>query len=77
MRCHLARLTSLAPLPTAQLQRHSDHHANALREYQILRSFPESPQLPTGYAGMCVLAVVPPLWRWVMDHRVLAYYKGA
>eukprot|EP00499_Haloplacidia_sp_CaronLabIsolate_P005945 CAMPEP_0196772390 /NCGR_PEP_ID=MMETSP1104-20130614/2206_1 /TAXON_ID=33652 /ORGANISM="Cafeteria sp., Strain Caron Lab Isolate" /LENGTH=346 /DNA_ID=CAMNT_0042142525 /DNA_START=80 /DNA_END=1120 /DNA_ORIENTATION=+ len=59
-----------------KLQRHSDHHANALREYQILRSFPESPHLPTGYAGMCVLAVVPPLWRWVMDHRVLAYYKS-
>ncbi|MCZ0981756.1 hypothetical protein O1L60_30445 [Streptomyces diastatochromogenes] len=32
--------------------------------------------MPTGYAGMIVLAYVPPLWRRVMDHRVLAHYDG-
>jgi alkane 1-monooxygenase len=53
-----------------QLQRHSDHHANAARRYQLLRHFDESPQLPFGYATMVVLALVPPLWRWVMDPRV-------
>ena len=58
------------------LQRHSDHHANPTRRYQALRHFEESPQLPTGYAGMIVLAIVPPLWRRVMDHRVLAHYGG-
>eukprot|EP00736_Rhodelphis_marinus_P008550 Rmarinus@m.26756 len=56
-----------------KLQRHSDHHANALRRYQILRTFPESPSLPTGYAGMALLALVPPLWFRVMNPRVLAY----
>ena len=25
---------------------------------------------------MIVLAYVPPLWRWVMDRRVLAHYGG-
>ena len=45
------------------LQRHSDHHANPMRRYQALRHFDEAPQLPTGYAGMIVLALVPPLWR--------------
>ena len=53
------------------LQRHSDHHANPTRRYQALRHFEEAPQLPTGYAGMIVLAWFPPLWRRVMDPRVL------
>jgi alkane 1-monooxygenase len=58
------------------LQRHSDHHANPQRRYQTLRSFAESPQLPAGYATMVLLAAVPPLWRRVMDPRVLAHYDG-
>jgi alkane 1-monooxygenase len=59
-----------------QLQRHSDHHANPLRRYQVLRSFDVSPQLPAGYATMLLLALVPPLWRRVMDGRVIAHYGG-
>ena len=51
------------------LQRHSDHHYKPNRRYQILRHFPQAPQLPTGYAGMIVLAFFPPLWRRVMDGR--------
>ncbi|MEQ6899970.1 fatty acid desaturase [Nocardioides sp. YIM 152588] len=58
------------------LQRHSDHHANPTRRYQTLRDFEESPVLPTGYAGMILLALVPPLWRRVMDPRVVAHYGG-
>ena len=58
------------------LQRHSDHHANPTRRYQTLRDFEESPALPTGYAGMILLAMVPPLWRRVMDPRVLAHFDG-
>ncbi|WP_433564502.1 alkane 1-monooxygenase [Nocardia sp. CA-151230] len=58
------------------LQRHSDHHANPGRRYQTLRSSQQAPQLPAGYATMIVLAAVPPLWRAVMDHRVLAHYDG-
>ena len=56
------------------LQRHSDHHANPLRRYQALRHEDDAPQLPTGYAGMIVLAAVPPLWRRVMDRRLLEHY---
>lgn len=59
-----------------QLQRHSDHHANPTRHYQSLRHFDNSPQLPSGYAGMIVLAYVPPLWYAVMNKRVLKHYKG-
>ena len=59
-----------------QLQRHSDHHANPVRRYQTLRHFEESPQLPSGYGTMIVVAVFPPLWRRIMDPKVVAHYDG-
>jgi alkane 1-monooxygenase len=55
------------------LQRHSDHHVWPTRPYYTLRHHAESPQLPLGYAGMALLAMVPPLWRRVMDPRVEAH----
>ena len=58
------------------LQRHSDHHANPTRRYQSLRDYEQSPVLPTGYAGMIVLSIVPAVWRRVMDPRVLAHFDG-
>ncbi|ORV10116.1 alkane 1-monooxygenase [Mycobacterium celatum] len=58
------------------LQRHSDHHANPTRRYQTLRSMDGAPNLPSGYASLIGLTYLPPLWRRVMDHRVLAHYDG-
>jgi alkane 1-monooxygenase len=58
------------------LQRHSDHHAHPTRRFQALRHFDEAPELPSGYATMILLAVIPPLWRRVMDPRVVAHYGG-
>ena len=58
------------------LQRHSDHHANPMRRYQALRHYDEAPELPSGYATMIVLAYLTPLWRRVMDPKVLAHYGG-
>lgn len=52
------------------LQRHSDHHLHPRRPYQALRDFPESPRLPSSYAGMIWLAAIPPLWTRVMDPRL-------
>lgn len=60
-----------------QLQRHSDHHAHPARRYQALRHCEQAPQLPSGYAGMLLLAYVSPLWFRVMDARVLRHYDGA
>lgn len=57
------------------LQRHSDHHAHPARRYQALRHFDDAPQLPAGYAGMILLAYIPPLWFGVMDPRVVAHYR--
>jgi len=59
-----------------QLQRHSDHHENPARRFVALRHMGEAPQLPAGYAAMILLALFPPVWRRVMDPRVLAHYGG-
>lgn len=58
------------------LQRHSHHHIAHHRRYQVLQHFESSPQLPTGYAGMLLLALVPPLWRKVMDKRLQDWRTG-
>ena len=59
-----------------QLQRHSDHHAFAVREYQVLRHFDESPQLPSGYPTMILMALVPNLWFRKMN-PILEHWKEA
>jgi len=59
------------------LQRHSDHHAHGGRPYTALASDPRAPQLPAGYGAMVLLALVPPLWRAVMDPRVARYVASA
>lgn len=64
----------LGRLMLLELSRHSDHHYIASRKYQTLRHFEESPQMPTGYPGMMVLALLPPLWFWVM-HGAINKYK--
>ena len=53
-----------------ELSRHSDHHFIAIRKYQILRNMDNSPQMPTGYPGMMLLATIPPLWFFVMNERI-------
>ena len=52
------------------LSRHSDHHYNGSKKYQILKSHEKSPQMPTGYPGMMILAILQPLWFWVMNKRL-------
>jgi len=52
--------------------RHSDHHARPLAPYAALGAVETEADLPYGYAGAILLALVPPLWRRVMDPRALA-----
>lgn len=59
-----------------QLQRHSDHHANAIKRYQILRHYDESPQLPAGYPTMIMIAMVPPLWFKMMNQRLEKWHTN-
>jgi alkane 1-monooxygenase len=53
-----------------ELSRHSDHHFNASRKYQILRNMDDSPQMPTGYPGMMILSIFPPFWFAVMNPKI-------
>ncbi|MFK5890209.1 MAG: alkane 1-monooxygenase [Flavobacteriaceae bacterium] len=57
------------------LSRHSDHHYKGSKKYQILESVPKSPQMPTGYPGMIILALFPPLWFWYMNKQLSKFQK--
>ena len=53
-----------------ELSRHSDHHYMASRKYQILRHHNNVPQMPTGYPGMMILSLCPPLWFYIMHKQI-------
>jgi alkane 1-monooxygenase len=55
-----------------ELTRHADHHANARRHFAQLRHHEGGPQLPTGYPGMILLALVPPAFHAVMDRHIVS-----
>lgn len=50
--------------------RHSDHHRRPAAPFEQLRPLEGARELPAGYAGSILLALVPPLWRRVMDGRL-------
>jgi alkane 1-monooxygenase len=54
------------------LQRHSDHHYKPDRRFPLLQNYgaDEAPQLPYGYPLMATIAMVPPLWRRMMNPKV-------
>ena len=53
-----------------ELPRHAHHHRAANVPTGGLQRTPAAPQMPTGYAGMVLLASVPPLWVAVMRPRL-------
>lgn len=59
------------------LQRHSDHHTKPDRRFPLLQNYDteEAPQLPYGYPIMTMAAMVPPVWRRVMNPKVRAWRK--
>jgi alkane 1-monooxygenase len=59
------------------LQRHSDHHYKPDRRFPLLQTYAEddAPQLPFGYPVMTAMAMVPPLWKRVMNRRVKAWRR--
>ncbi|ETX27955.1 alkane 1-monooxygenase [Roseivivax isoporae] len=59
------------------LQRHSDHHYKPDRRFPLLQTYDEdeAPQLPYGYPVMTVAAMIPPVWRRVMNPRVRAWRR--
>ena len=60
------------------LQRHSDHHYKPDRRFPLLQTYAadEAPQLPYGYPVMTTLALIPPVWKRVMNKRVREWRKA-
>ncbi|TDL78221.1 alkane 1-monooxygenase [Palleronia sediminis] len=60
------------------LQRHSDHHYKPDRRFPLLQAHAadEAPQLPAGYPAMTFVAMIPPVWRRIMNKRVRAWRKA-
>ncbi|WP_323005159.1 alkane 1-monooxygenase [Pseudorhodobacter sp.] len=59
------------------LQRHSDHHYKPDRRFPLLQTYTtdEAPQLPYGYPVMTTAAMMPPLFRRMMNPRVRAWRR--
>ena len=59
------------------LQRHSDHHYKPDRRFPLLQNYDEdeAPQLPLGYTLMGIAALIPPVWRRIMNPKVKAWRK--
>ena len=49
--------------------RHSDHHAHPARHYPELTIPEDAPMLPRPLPLMASIALIPPLWRKIMDPR--------
>jgi alkane 1-monooxygenase len=52
------------------LPRHSHHHMFAAKPFWALEADSDAPLLPYGYKTMIVMALVPPLWRRVVEPRL-------
>lgn len=50
-----------------ELSRHSEHHYKPDKPYQLLNRHESAPNMPTGYPGMMLLALIPPLFFRVMN----------
>jgi alkane 1-monooxygenase len=52
------------------LPRHAAHHLEPSLGCNELRRVSNSPQMPTGYAGMSLLSAIWPLYRHIMAPRL-------
>jgi alkane 1-monooxygenase len=57
--------------------RHSDHHAHPARPYAALRlpGDDEAPMLPYPLPLCCTIALIPPVWRQVIDPRLARWRR--
>jgi len=67
---------ALANLVIFNMGRHSDHHRHPAHSYERLTAITGTPELPAGYAGSILLALVPPLWHRLMDAQLDGLNEG-
>ncbi|MEC7500143.1 MAG: alkane 1-monooxygenase [Planctomycetota bacterium] len=53
-----------------ELTRHPAHHMKASEPFWKLQPYADAPTLPSGYYGCFWIAMVPPLWKRIMRHRI-------
>ena len=53
-----------------ELTRHPAHHLKASEPFWRLQPYDDAPSLPTGYYGCFWIALIPPLWRRLVDPRI-------
>lgn len=58
---------------TLNITRHAHHHESPGVPYQDLEHMPAMPLLPAGYFALFFPALVPPLWRRIMDRLALKW----
>jgi alkane 1-monooxygenase len=58
--------------------RHSDHHLRPARPFPALEVTPDTmPVLPRSLPVMASIALIPPLWHRMMDHRAARWQNAA
>lgn len=62
---------------TLNITRHVHHHEDATVPYYDLEYIEGMPLLPAGYLGLFFPALIPPLWRWLMDGRASRFAPQA
>lgn len=60
----------ISDLMLFKLPRHAAHHLEPSLNCDQLHRMPAAPQMPLGYAGMSLLAMIPPLYKRVMRPRL-------
>lgn len=69
---------AISALMMLNAPRHADHHLHPARPYPALELAPQgrAPQLPWSLPVMATAALVPPLWRRMMDPRLARLKAG-
>ncbi len=52
------------------LTRHSHHHAQGEVPFHELKPYPEAPMMVNGYLTTILIAMIPPLWHYLMTPKV-------
>ena len=55
---------------TFNLGLHAEHHQSAAKHYPLLSQEEKAIEMPANYSVMLMMALVPPIWFFVMDKRI-------
>ena len=55
---------------TFNLGLHAEHHQSASKPYPLLSQEEKTIEMPANYSIMLIMALIPPLWFFVMDRKI-------